>query len=125
MGRESDLSGVYTGSLFTMYEDEAWKCSFDLIWDDTGRITGSGYFTSGEDFELPEEEPVSVVFLGQIIGRGDLYAMIIAPQRFETGVWWVLDLSVDLENRTLEGEVLYSEVSLDFGEPGRLFLQHQ
>lgn len=123
----SALSGVYEGSDFTLYEEEAWKCFLELHWEDTGRVLGSGYLTPGEDF-LNEEnanDSFEVVFFGQITERGNLYGMMVAPQRFNEGVCWSLDLAVDVEKRELEGGVSYSGDSIDAGEPGSLFLKYQ
>ncbi len=123
----SALSGVYEGSDFTMYGEEAWKCFFELHWDDAGRVMGSGFFTTGEDVLTEENagDSVEVVFFGQITKRGNLYGMIVAPKRYNQGVCWALDLEVDIEKRELEGSVSYSEDSIDEGEPGSMFLKYQ
>ncbi|MFB2920451.1 hypothetical protein [Aerosakkonema funiforme] len=122
----SALSGVYEGSDFTCYGDEAWKCSFNLHWEDTGRVTGSGYLTAGEDFiGENDQERVDVVILGQMTQKGNLYGVMVAPNRFEKGVCWTMNLAVDFEKRELEGEVFYAEDALSEGELGSMFLKYQ
>jgi hypothetical protein len=122
----SALSGVYEGSDFTLYDEEAWKCFFHLHWEDTGRVTGSGHLATGEDF-LSEGDPdrVDVVFLGQMTKKGILYGMLVAPNRFDKGVCWSFNLDVDLEKRELEGEVFYAEDEIGEAEPGSLFLKYK
>ncbi|HEY9852729.1 MAG TPA: hypothetical protein V6D28_24870 [Leptolyngbyaceae cyanobacterium] len=125
----SAWSGIYSCSVFTMYEEEAWRGSLDLQWDDTGRVTGSGRLNTGEDFITEDEgkEPqlMDVVFLGQIVQRGNLYGIMVAPNRFEKGICWTLDLEVNIEQKELAGEVFYSEDYLGEGEPGSISIKYE
>lgn len=125
MPKWSTLSGFYEGSYFSFYEEEIWKCSLELQFDDTGRVNGSGYLTPGDDFARepdPEDLSVPVVICGQITKKGKLYGVMVAPDRFD-GVCWAINLDIEEEKKELIGEVMYYETTPDQAEPGSMELK--
>jgi hypothetical protein len=124
----STLSGFYEGSDYTCYEEEAWKCHFELQFDDTGKVNGSGYLTPGDDFAQaePSEENISVpvVILGQITNKGSISGLMVAPDRYD-GVSWVLSLQIHLEKKELTGEVMYFENTPCESELGTMELEYK
>lgn len=117
------LSGKWSGNIIDVFGGTVWRAQLDMEADWSGRrLTGSGRLTS---LVMPNE-PIQPIEVKGSLKHGQLILLLVAPDRFESGVCWQHTMDFESGQDSLTGAGYSWESTSpdvpDAGEPGGLRL---